>query len=331
VPAWDEQNHWHGILPTELLPRELNPPEGFVASANESVDSTDGSRLTTLPLPDYRKRRIVERLTELTSATVEDMQALQYDVISIQARELLPIFLPHLPDGPIKDRLSAWNFSYHLGSIEATLFSRLYRNVLLEIFGQDPTAEGGIGWRRMLYLCSRVGFSMMVLTCIDRLLHREESLWWRGRSKGEFIRRAAERLKDERDEPWAVTNAFHFTNRFFENRLVGRALGFHTRAFAMPGCHATPFQGHLLRAATRETTFAPSYHFVADVGTTEAWTNLPGGPNESRFSAWYTTDLRRWRDGEYKLVTPVVQEPSAQRQATAGEPADVELPREKAG
>ena len=52
----------------------------------------------------------------------------------------------------------------------------------------------------------------------------------------------------------------------------------------MPGCHATPFQGHLLRAATRETTFAPSYHFVTDLGTDEAWTNLPGGPSESRFS-----------------------------------------------
>jgi penicillin amidase len=39
---------------------------------------------------------------------------------------------------------------------------------------------------------------------------------------------------------------------------------------ALPGCHATPFQGHLLRAARRETSFAPSYHFVAELGTDEA-------------------------------------------------------------
>ena len=48
---------------------------------------------------------------------------------------------------------------------------------------------------------------------------------------------------------------------------VGRVLGFHTGDMPMPGCHATPFQGHVLRTARREITFAPSYHFVTDLGT----------------------------------------------------------------
>ena len=108
------------------------------------------------------------------------MQALQYDVVSLQARDLLAVFLPCLPDGPIKERLSQWDCSYSTDSYEATLFSRLYRNVLLEIFGH----EQGIGWRRMLYLCSRVGFSTMVLTAIDRLLVKKDSLWWRGPRQG---------------------------------------------------------------------------------------------------------------------------------------------------
>ena len=40
------------------------------------------------------------------SNSFAEMQALQYDVVSTQARELLPLFLPHLPPGPIKDRLA---------------------------------------------------------------------------------------------------------------------------------------------------------------------------------------------------------------------------------
>ena len=99
-------------------------------------------------------------------------------------------------------------------------------------------------------------------------------------------------------------NAFRFTNRFFEGRRAGRFFGFHTGEFAMPGNHATPFQGHLLRAAKRESTFAPSYHFVTDMSTDEAWTNLPGGPRESRFSKYYKTDIARWSRGEYKLLSP---------------------------
>ncbi|HVC96539.1 MAG TPA: penicillin acylase family protein [Pirellulales bacterium] len=300
VAAWDMANHWRGWVSSFDLPRLYDPPEGFVASANENVNLPGGPRLVTQPVPDFRRRRIDERLAELPLATLADMQALQYDVISLEARDLMRVFLPHLPEGPLRQRLAAWDHGYSPESLEATLFSRLFRNVLLEVFGRQ---QGGMGFRRMLYLCTRAGFSMMVVTCIDRLLKQEESLWWRPGEKGDLIRTAAEKLAGAPDQPWSVTNAFKFTNRFFETQFVGRALGIQTSEFPMRGCHATPFQGHLLRAAKRETTFAPSYHFVTDLGTDEALTNLPGGPSESWFSRWYKSDIPRWLAGEYKLLS----------------------------
>lgn len=302
VPAWEAKNHWNGFLPESCLPREYDPPEGYIVAANEDCNPATGPRLITLPVTDYRKRRIAERLAELPAATIEDMQKLQYDVISLQARDLLAVFLPHMPEGDIKEKLSAWNYNYEPSSVEPTIFQRLYRRVLLEIFGTEDDRGGGLGWRRMLYLSSRVGFSNMVLACIDRLLLQEESLWWN--DKGEMIARAAAALEAEESDfqPWAAINAFSFTNRFVESELVGRALGIHTGEFPMPGCHATPFQGHLLRVATRETTFAPSYHFVADMGESEAWTNLPGGPSESLFSRFYKNDIPLWISGSYKRL-----------------------------
>lgn len=301
IPGWETKNHWQGWLDTRELPRVFDPPSGFVATANENVNPPGGPMLITQPVPNYRKRRIDERLAEMPAATLADMQALQYDVVSTQARDLLEVFLPHLPEGQLKDRLSRWNCNYSPDSHEATLFARLYRNVLLEVFGQET---GGIGWRRMLYLCTRAGFSLMVITCIDRLLQRKDSPWWRDRDLGEMIRRAACRLTPEDDQPWSVTNSFRFTSRFFEGQLMGRALGFETGELPMPGCHATPFQGHLLRVATREATFAPSYHFTTDLGTDEAWTNLPGGPSEGRFTGWYKNEIPRWCSGEYKRLAP---------------------------
>lgn len=302
APAWDERNHWQGLIDVEQLPSSYDPPEGFIASANENINPPGGPVLTTLPVPDYRKRRIVERLAEMKMATITEMQALQYDVVSLQARDLLEIFLPHMEEGPLKERLARWDCSYHPESREATLFTRLYRNVLLEGFGQDPQTHGGMGWRRMLYLISRAGFSMMVVISIDRLLKKENSVWWERRDKGEIIRQAASRLDKDSDQPWGVTNSFRFTNRYFEGQFGTRVLGFHSGDVPMPGCHATPFQGHLLKAATRESTFSPSYHFVTDLGTDEAWTNLPGGPSESRFSRWYKSDIPNWCDGRYKRL-----------------------------
>jgi len=298
VPAWELSNHWQGVVPAELLPSEYDPAIGFVASANEELYRTDGPPLHGYRLPDYRKRRIVERLTELPAATVEDMQALQYDVTSLHAADLLPVLLAHVEDCSLKRRLTAWDRRYTPESRDATLFHNFYRQVLLEIFGHDA----GLGWRRMFYLSTRMGFSTLVLTAADRTLRKVTSSWWSKRDKGEMIRRAAERAAAEPDQPWSEVNAFHFVNRFFGGSITGRLLGYRKARTAMPGCHATPFQGHLMVTATRESTFAPSYHFVADLGTNQAWSNLPGGPSESRFSKWYQSDIPRWIAGEYKRL-----------------------------
>ena len=114
----------------------------------------------------------------------------------------------------------------------------------------------------------------------------------------------------EPPRPWSEVNAFHFANRFFERTRVGRLLGFHSQRRAMPGCQATPFQGHLLATATRESSFAPSYHFVTDLLSDEAWTNFPGGASESRFSPWYRTDIANWEAGRYRRLLPRVQPPT---------------------
>jgi penicillin amidase len=300
LAAWDAENHWQGKVRAELLPREYDPPVGFIANANEELYRRDGPPLHAHGQPDYRKRRLVERLTELPKMTIQDMQALQYDVLSVQARDLLPILLALVGDRPLKKKLSAWDCRYTPNSTEATLFQHFYRHVVLEIFGN----EEGIGWRRMFYLCTRMGYSTMVLTAIDRTLRKVTSAWWRGRSKRALVERAAAAAEREPVMPWGEFNSFHFVNRFIAGGRAGRLLGFRSAQIAMQGCHATPFQGHLFTTATRETTFAPSYHFVADMGTDEAWSNLPGGPSESRFSPWYKVDVPRWMHGEYKRLSP---------------------------
>ena len=158
----------------------------------------------------------------------------------------------------------------------------------------------------MIYLATRIGYSTMVLTACDRTLPKVTSSWWSERDKRAMIRRAADRALAEPQQRWRDMNSFHFTDRFFGGShgitTTGRLLGFESGLTPMPGCHATPFQGHLKVTATRESTFAPSYHFVADLTTDEAWTNLPGGPSENRFSKWYKTDVATLDRGRVQAV-----------------------------
>jgi penicillin amidase len=162
----------------------------------------------------------------------------------------------------------------------------------------------------------------MVLTAADRLLKKEHSRWWRTRSKEEMIRRAAERLTNSPSVPWSEVNNFHFTDRFFGAHQVGRLLGFKSRQYSMPGNFSTPFQGHVLQTARRESTFAPSYHFVTDMSTDKAWTNLPGGPKESRFSRYYNNDIPNWLAGTYKVLQAVEEEAVDDMQTPTEEQGD---------
>ncbi|MCH2127255.1 MAG: penicillin acylase family protein [Pirellulaceae bacterium] len=300
IPAWNEENHWQGWVDSAQLPRVYDPVEGYIATANEEMHVAGIPMLVTQPLPDYRQRRICERLSELEKVRCEDLQSIQYDFVSLQARDLLEALMPDIPAGALKEAFANWDYGYSPESREAALFRRFYRNLLVEIFGHDE----GIGWRRAVYVVTRVGYSTMILICADRMLKRDKSYWWRTRSKRSLVRRAVEKVDAKSSEIWADVNGFHFADRFFGNHQVGRLLGYKSRRYPMPGNHATPFQGHVLQTSRRETTFAPSYHFVTDMGTDEAWTNLPGGPSESRFSRLYKIDLARWVAGEYKRLVP---------------------------
>ncbi|WP_447919756.1 penicillin acylase family protein [Achromobacter aegrifaciens] len=82
---------WRGVLPGSALPRAFNPPEGYVATANEYNLPADyrykdmSARTWAEP---YRVQRIREVLADSKGQTVQSSQALQYDNLSIPARTL---------------------------------------------------------------------------------------------------------------------------------------------------------------------------------------------------------------------------------------------------
>jgi penicillin amidase len=91
------------------------------------------------------------------------------------------------------------------------------------------------------------------------------------------------------------------THLLFGGRLP-KSLGFDCGPLSLPGCRATIPQGQIFKNAGRLTTFSPTYRFVADLATDEIHTNLAGGPSDRRFSRWYTSDLKNWYEGNYKVL-----------------------------
>lgn len=158
VPGWDGAHEWQGAIPFEAMPALRDPAAGFVATANSRIAGADYPHHLGLDWsPDFRTRRLVDRLRGLTGATVGDMAAIHADRISIPAREMVAILRAHAgeiaragegaPPAPgaggavaaALARLSAWDGDMDRHLVAPTIYSafreRLMRDLLEPMLG----------------------------------------------------------------------------------------------------------------------------------------------------------------------------------------------------
>ena len=157
VPGWDGDHEWSGYIPFDQLPRSTNPENGFIVTANNRIVDEDYPHYLALEYaPEYRARRIIERLLELGNATVEDMTSIHSEKTSIPALIYLEILKQIVPSGQIannaKKILVEWNGSMDSDSVAATIYSafrlKLHDRVFRNLFGSladEALVAGGRG------------------------------------------------------------------------------------------------------------------------------------------------------------------------------------------
>ncbi len=93
----DTQQIFNLFIPNEHNPHALNPNRGFLSSANQiPVDESYPYYVYGFYYENFRNRRINEYLEEHNDFTVNKMKRLQYDNVSVHARDALPIMLPYI-------------------------------------------------------------------------------------------------------------------------------------------------------------------------------------------------------------------------------------------
>ncbi len=137
---------WDGFLPYDELPGKVDPPEGWLATANQKFTGSAYPHLisTTWAAP-YRYDRIVEMLGRLKDPGVDDFKRMQTDCHSLQADKLLPKIL----ELPFNDRravnasriLSAWDRNLKVESRGAAIYEvllwQLFNLLLSETLGDN--------------------------------------------------------------------------------------------------------------------------------------------------------------------------------------------------
>ncbi|WP_077920858.1 penicillin acylase family protein [Spirosoma sp. 209] len=128
VPG-DGRFEWGGYLPIQQLPNKLNPPEGYVVTANNNLTPVNFPNRNAIGwtwAAPSRAHRIEEVLGDGKRQNLVDFMALQADYLSIPARTLVPL-LTHLASSENRTEqalsyLRKWDFRLNPESVAAAIY-----------------------------------------------------------------------------------------------------------------------------------------------------------------------------------------------------------------
>ena len=133
VPG-DGRFEWAGFADASVLQHELNPPRGWIATANQfniPPDAANGINLAFEWEPPFRHQRIADVLDSRSNLTVEHSAELQNDYLCLAAERVVPLALNVKSSDPRVTHavrmLGAWDRRLQADSGPAALFEVWFR------------------------------------------------------------------------------------------------------------------------------------------------------------------------------------------------------------
>jgi penicillin amidase len=158
VPAlgWDARYDWAGFVPADATPREVDPTRGWIATANQRVHASDYPHfLTSEWAPPYRQQRIEQMLQARPRLGIDDMAAMQADIVSLATRRILPWLRRAKSDHPLAtaapEALRDFDGEMRADRVAPLIFwagsRQLARAVFVDELGGDAVFEHVLGAR----------------------------------------------------------------------------------------------------------------------------------------------------------------------------------------
>lgn len=296
LPAWNKENHITEFYSYEDLPRCINPKEGYFVTANNNLNSFGKTAPINICMADYRSDRIKQLIESKELIEPQDCFNFHYDVFSIQAQKFMEIIRPLLPNSEKGLILKTWEMKYNLDSKGAYLFERIYKKLIIDVFGSI------LGKDVIRHLLEESGIVIDFYGNIDEILLSEKSLWFNGKTRDEIYTKAINDALNKTDiKTWKEVNQITLSNIFFNNKLPN-FLGFDKGPISIIGGRATVHQGQIYKSGGRITSFIASFRKVDDMSKDISYTNMAGGSSDRRFSKYYCNGLEDWLNGKYKEI-----------------------------
>ena len=299
VPIADHAHEWQGYIPFDAMPNVLDPPSGFLATANSRVTTDKSPYPLTLDWIDpYRTERIYKMLDGRDQFTPKDMLAAQTDIYSEVDQEMGQRFayaIDHTP-GPegngdpemrkAADLMRSWDGRLTTDSVAASLVTET-RAALWPLI-----LEPKLGKQADDYHWSEKNFAEeeIVMHTKPEWLPKKYKNWdallTAAVRKGMQDGKAPSDLSQWTYGSWHVVDIEHPLARFLP--LIGRIAG--------TGPQPQSGDGTTVKQVGR--TLGPSQRFTMDWSNIDASTeNIVLGESGNPFSLYFRDQWSDWYNG----------------------------------
>ncbi|OUL35086.1 penicillin acylase family protein [Nostoc sp. T09] len=309
VPGWTDEYEWQGYIDFEQLPKSFNPPQGYIATANNLVQNRYPYLITTDWVYGYRAQRIVEMISQPNQPlSLVDVQSMQGDNRNLNAQTLLPLFetisLDSLRLQAAKKLLLNWNLQLGMRSPAAALFEVFWKHLLADTFHDQLPREyfpdGGDRWYEV----------------VKNLVKQPNSSWWDNHktpnveNRNQILRQAfteavdeLERIQGKNPKSWNWGKLHTIT---FRNGTLGKSGVAAIEALFNRGAFPTAGNGETVNAnrwqanKSFEVTDIPSLRMIVDLKNLDnsVAIHTPGQSGHA-FHVHYTDMIDPWRKIEY--------------------------------
>ncbi|HEX8850696.1 MAG TPA: penicillin acylase family protein [Gemmatimonadaceae bacterium] len=283
-------NDWQGYWPVSRYPGAVDPPQGFLASANQQpVDpQVDPGYMGTAWFSPWRAIRINELLRVAPPMTPDAMAKMQTDPGSARADAFVPVFLAAARARPTRSEcaegarlLGEWPRRYTRDDRRAVLFEAAMREL-------DSQTWDELG--RTEHPADQI---------LLELARDSASLWWDDRTttqrehRDDLVCNALESALAGTKERYGAPDDVRW-------RWSNVATANIRHLLRLPALSALriPVQGGPSTLNPSTTTFGASWRMVVELGAeTRGWGTYPGGQSGNPLSTRYQDRLASWSAG----------------------------------
>ena len=308
LPLPFQKGKWDGYYEFDQLPRIINPPSGLIYTANNKIEA--GYYISDVWEPEFRAQRIREMLLDASrkKMTVQDVQSMQMDVLSLPARQYLPRWLSVITSAPgtfsqeenaLLTFLKNWDFTMDENQIAPLLWEAWLKRIVTDLFKPqigDTLFEELV---RLPSLYLRMTFS---------ILESNDAQWFGG-DKTVFLRKtfqaAVKDLQKEYGEPqswtWGKAHQLYLQHPMGAVPILRRI--FNRGPYPVPGDPFTVNVGHYRFMEGFRVTVGASMRSVTELGREPFLAvNLPGGNSGNPFSQFYADQVDLWLRGNFRKI-----------------------------